>query len=148
MANVRRALAQGPPPRHDAVVRTVTVTLAALLFATPARAQRFDCGSGVAGLDAVYLPAGDARAGAIRVAVLSFCASAAGRTRRYCGWVVPLVAESGCEIEFYRATRTSPARAALGKHGERPEWAWHVELRRAPGGWRVTRLYFDDLERP
>lgn len=129
-------------------MRPTVVALAAVLCAPAALAQPFDCGSGSADFDAVYLPAHGARASAIRAAVLSFCAAATGRTRRYCAWVVPLVTESGCALEFYRATRTAPARAALGRHAARPEWAWHVTLQRTPGGWRVTRLVYDDLERP
>jgi hypothetical protein len=125
-----------------------STVLAAVLFAAPARAQRFDCGSGDALLDAAYLPADGARARRIHSAVLSFCEVATGRPRRYCTWVVPLVRESGCALEFYAATRAWPARAALGRHAERPEWAWHVSLRRTADGWRVLRLYYDDLERP
>ncbi len=122
--------------------------LAALLGACPATAQRFDCGSGDAGLDAVRLPAGGQRARAIREAVLTYCARVTGRPRRYCDWAVPLVTESGCALEFYRPSDGHPARAVLGFHGARPEWAWHVTLGRAPGGWRVLRLFYDDLEHP
>lgn len=122
--------------------------LAAVSFAAPARAQRFDCGSGDTGFEAAHFPADGARARRIHTAVLSFCETATGRPRRYCTWVVPLVRESGCALEFYAATRERPARAALGRHAARSEWAWHVSLRRTADGWRVLRLYYDDLERP
>lgn len=124
------------------------MVIAALLSVRPAAAQRFDCGSGDAGLDAVYLPAGGQRARVIREAVRRFCARARGRPRRYCDWAVPLVSESGCALEFYRPSAGHAARAVLGFHSERPEWAWHVTLGRAPGGWRVLRLFYDDLEHP
>jgi hypothetical protein len=126
------------------------VALGASLTVTPAAAQdrRYDCGSFVRPLDAQDIAYRSRDGVAIRDALTAYCAQAAGRSRRYCALVTELVTRAHCPFELHPAHGQWPLVAAIGIHPTHVEWVWYLVLWHERGAWRVTRIFFDDLEHP
>lgn len=126
------------------------VALGVSLAVTPAAAQHrpYDCGSFDRPLDAQDIAYRSRDGAAIRDALTAYCAQSTLRSRRYCALVTELVTRAHCPFELHPAHGRWPLVAAIGIHPTRPEWVWYLVLWHERGAWRVTRIFFDDLERP